>query len=330
MHSYTFANPEYFYLLLLLIPMIGWYIYRHRQFGASLKVSTLEGLKKAPITYKHILRHLLFVFRVFAIALIIVALARPQSSSSRHNVKTEGIDIVLALDVSSTMLAKDFNPDRIEAAKRVAIEFISGRPNDRIGLVIFSGQSFTQCPLTTDRSTVINLFKDIRSGVLEDGTAIGNGLATAVARLKESQAASKVVLLLTDGENNMGEVPPLTAAEIAKTFGVRVYTIGVGSLGTAPYPFQTPYGIQFQNVEVKIDEGLLKQIAHMTGGQYYRATNNKKLVEIYQEIDRLEKSKIDISEVHRKYEVYHPYVLAAGLLLILSLLLKYTLLRNIP
>ncbi|MDP4184239.1 MAG: VWA domain-containing protein [Bacteroidota bacterium] len=330
MHSYTFANPEYFYLLLLLIPMIGWYIYRHRQFGASLKVSTLEGLKKAPITYKHILRHLLFVFRVFAIALIIVALARPQSSSSRHNVKTEGIDIVLALDVSSTMLAKDFNPDRIEAAKRVAIEFISGRPNDRIGLVIFSGQSFTQCPLTTDRTTVINLFKDIRSGVLEDGTAIGNGLATAVARLKESQAASKVVLLLTDGENNMGEVPPLTAAEIAKTFGVRVYTIGVGSLGTAPYPFQTPYGIQFQNVEVKIDEGLLKQIAHMTGGQYYRATNNKKLVEIYQEIDRLEKSKIDISEVHRKYEVYHPYVLAAGLLLILSLLLKYTLLRNIP
>lgn len=329
MHN-TFANPEFFYLLLLLIPMIGWYIYRHKKFGASFKISTLKGLKKAPVTYKHFLQHILFATRIIAMVLIIVALARPQSTHSRHNVSTEGIDIVIALDVSSSMMAKDFDPDRIEAAKKVAMEFVSGRPDDRIGLVIFSGQSFTQCPLTTDRATVMNLFKGIRSGALEDGTAIGNGLATSVARLKESKAKSKVVILLTDGENNMGEVAPLTAAQIAKSFGVRVYTIGVGTLGMAPYPFMTPTGIQFQNAKVEIDEGLLKQIANMTGGRYYRATNNKKLEEIYKDIDHLEKTKIDVSEVHHYYEVYHSYAFAAVLLLIISLLVKYALLRNIP
>jgi Ca-activated chloride channel homolog len=228
------------------------------------------------------------------------------------------------------MLARDFSPDRLEAAKNVAMEFISGREYDRMGLVVFAGEAFTQCPLTTDRAVLLNLFKDLKSGLIEDGTAIGNGLATGVSRLKDSEAVSRVVILLTDGENNRGEVAPLTAAEIAKTFGIRVYTVGVGSIGTAPYPVQTPFGIELRDMEVKIDEGLLTEIANITGGQYFRATSNKKLEEIYKEIDALEKSKIDVQQFNRKSEEFMPFAILGALFLIAAILLRTTVFRNIP
>ncbi|NOY96849.1 MAG: VWA domain-containing protein [Chlorobi bacterium] len=326
----TYKNPEFFYLLLVLIPIIAWYIFRQKRSTASIQVSTTAAIAKATRSAKYYLRHIVFLLELAAISLFIVVLARPQSSSSWENVTTEGIDIVIALDISSSMLARDFSPDRLGAAKNVAMKFIAGREYDRIGLVVFSGEAFTQCPLTTDRAVLMNLFKDIHSGMIEDGTAIGNGLATAVARLKDSNAVSRVVILLTDGENNRGEVAPLTAAEIAKTFGIRVYTIGVGSRGTAPYPFQTPYGTQIRNVEVKIDEKTLQEISDITGGKYFRATNNATLEEIYHEIDKLEKSKIEVREFSRKSEEFLPFAIAGALALILSLLLKTTIFRNIP
>jgi len=260
----TFKNPEYFYLLLVIVPMILWYILRHRRNTASMRISSAAPVLKAPRTLRHYLRHSVFLLRIFSVASVVAVLARPQSSSRWENVTTEGIDIVIALDISTSMLAKDFSPDRLEAAKKVAMEFISGRQYDRIGLVVFAGEAFTQCPLTTDRAVLLNLFKDIQTGMIEDGTAIGNGLATGVARLKDSDAISRVVILLTDGENNSGEIAPLTAAEIARTYGIRVYTIGVGTVGTAPYPVQTPYGTQLRDVEVKIDEEMLREISSIT------------------------------------------------------------------
>jgi Ca-activated chloride channel family protein len=330
MSEITFANPGFLYLLVLLIPMIIWYLLRQKGFQPTLQISSTQGFKKAPKTYKHILKHGMFVFRLFAIALLIIVIARPQSTDRWQNVSTEGIDIIIALDISSSMLAQDFQPNRLEASKDVAIEFISGRPNDRIGLVIFSGESFTQCPLTTDHAVVINLFKDVESGMIEDGTAIGMGLATSINRMKDSNAKSKVIILLTDGVNNRGAIAPLTAAEIAKTFGTRVYTVGVGSQGMAPYPVQTPYGTQYQNMEVQIDEEILEEIANMTDGKYFRATNNQKLIEIYQEIDQLEKSKIDVTEFSKRNEEYLLFSLFAGILLLSEILLKNTVLRNIP
>jgi Ca-activated chloride channel family protein len=330
MNGISFKNPEFFYLLLLMLPMITWYIWQRKRLGASIQVSTTMGFSRIPKTWKHYFRHSVFVLQMLSLALLTVALARPQSSNSWSNVTTKGIDIVIALDISSSMLAMDFRPNRIEAAKDVAIQFISGRTNDRIGLVVFAGESFTQCPLTTDRATVINLFKGLESGLIEDGTAIGNGLATAVSRLKESDAISKVVILLTDGENNRGEIAPVTAAELAKTFGIRVYTVGVGTMGMAPYPMQTPFGVQVRDVEVKIDEVTLEKIASTTEGKYFRATNNNKLAEIYQEIDQLEKSKIDVKEFSKKQEEYLKYALFGALLLILSMILKVTVFRNIP
>jgi Ca-activated chloride channel family protein len=262
--------------------------------------------------------------------LLIVALARPQTTSSRKDVSIEGIDIVLALDVSGSMLAMDLKPDRLEAAKEVAAEFISGRQNDRFGLVIFSGETFTQCPLTTDHNVVKNLFKYVKSGMIEDGTAIGDGLATSVNRLKDSKAVSKVIILLTDGVNNMGSLDPLSSAEIAKIYGIRIYTIGVGTEGTAPYPVQTPFGIQTQYVEVQIDEALLQEVATMTDGRYFRATSNKKLREIYDEIDKLEKSKIDVTEFRKKKEEFFPFALLAFLLITLEILLRNTVFRSVP
>jgi Ca-activated chloride channel homolog len=330
MFNYTYAHPELFYLLLALLPVIGWYIYRHKKFSASLMIPTTRGFATAPKTWKHSLRHVLFIFRILAMALLIVVLARPQSTENWENVSTEGIDIVMAIDVSTSMLARDLKPDRLEAAKDVAMQFISGRPYDRIGLVVFSGESFTQCPLTTDHAVVNNLLRETQTGMLEDGTAIGNGLATAVSRLKESDAISRVVILLTDGENNRGEIPPLTAAEIAKTFGIRVYTIGVGTIGTAPYPMQTPFGIRIQQVQVKIDEEALQSIANTTDGKYFRATDNDKLKSIYEEIDLLEKSKIEVKEFSKKQEEFQPFALAALLLIIAGALLKVSVLRNIP
>lgn len=326
----SYKNPEFFYLFLLLIPMIAWYIWKQKKAGASIHFSSNMGFAKIPKSWKYYFRHSVFVLLLSSMSFLILALARPQSSNSWQNVTTEGIDIVIALDISSSMLAMDFQPNRLEAAKDVATQFISGRPNDKIGLVVFSGESFTQCPLTTDHATVVNLFRNIESGMIEDGTAIGNGLATAVSRLKESSAISRVVILLTDGENNRGEIAPVTAAELAKTFGIRVYTVGVGTIGTAPYPMQTPFGVQVRDVEVKIDETTLLKIAETTDGKYFRATNNNKLAEIYQEIDKLEKSKIDVKEFSKKEEQYLKFALAGALLLMLGLFLKTTIFRNIP
>jgi len=330
MNGISFKNPELFYLLLLLLPIIVWYIWQQKRLGASIQFSSTMGFSRIPKNWKYYFRHIVFVLQLLSLSALIVAMARPQSSNSWSNVTTKGIDIVIALDISSSMLAMDFSPNRIEAAKDVAIQFISGRANDRIGLVVFSGESFTQCPLTTDRATLINLFKGLESGMIEDGTAIGNGLATAVSRLKESNAVSKVVILLTDGENNRGEIAPVTAAELAKTFGIRVYTVGVGTMGMAPYPLQTPFGIQVRDVEVKIDEVTLQKIASTTDGKYFRATNNNKLADIYKEIDQLEKSKIDVKEYSKKDEEYLKYALAGAMLLILSMILKITIFRNIP
>lgn len=325
-----FANPLYFLLLLLLIPMILWYILKLRKSQASMQVSATQGFEKAPVSYKVYLRHLPFVLRLIALVFLIIALARPQSTNSWQNSTTEGIDIMLSIDISTSMLAEDLRPNRLEAAKDVAASFITGRPNDNIGLVVFAGESFTQCPLTTDHAVLLNLLKDIRCGMIEDGTAIGHGLATSVIRLKDSQAKSKVVILLTDGSNNRGEVAPSTAAEIARTYGIRVYTIAVGTKGTAPYPIQTAIGVQYQNIPVEIDEQTLTQIAQKTGGQYFRATNNKALKSIYEEIDQMEKTKISVQEYSKKQEEYTMFAAIGLLLFLLELLLRYTVLRNIP
>lgn len=325
----TFSHPEFLYFLLIIPVMIIWYVLRESKMHPTLQLSDLSMFENASKSLRVIFRHLLFALRQIAIALLIVALARPQTSSSGQNVTIEGIDIVLSLDVSGSMLARDLKPDRLEASKAVAEEFIKGRSNDRMGLVIFSGETFTQVPLTTDHNILLNMFKDIKSGMIEDGTAIGDGLATAVGRLKDSKAISKVVILLTDGVNNAGSVDPMTAAEIARVFGVRVYTIGVGSYGTAPYPVQTPFGIQLRDMKVEIDEELLQEIAQKTDGRYFRATSNQKLQEIYLEIDQLERSKIDVTEFRRKYEEYLPLALLALGLLLTELLLRFTVFRSV-
>lgn len=328
----TFANPSYLYLLLLLIPLIGWYLWKMHKNQASLEISSSQAFDVPKgTTVKVYLRHLPFVMRMIAVALVIVILARPQSTDSWQNSSTEGIDIMMAIDISSSMLAQDLHPNRLEAAKNVAASFINGRPNDNIGLVVFSAESFTQCPLTTDHAILLNLFKDIQSGMIEDGTAIGLGLANAVSRIKDSQAKSKVIILLTDGSNNRGEIAPVTAAEISKTFGIRVYTIGVGTKGSAPYPFRLPGGtVQTQMIPVDIDEPTLKQIATTTGGQYFRATDNASLKAIYSEIDKMEKTKISVHEYSKKQEEYKELAFVLFMLLLLEILLKHTLLKKIP
>jgi len=295
-----------------------------------LQISSLKGFSKSKVSIKVYLRHIPFLLRLAAITLIVIVLARPQSTNTWKNITTEGIDIILAIDVSGSMLARDFTPDRLEAAKEIGIKFISGRQTDRMGLVIFSGESFTLCPLTTDHASLINMFKDIKMGLLEDGTAIGSGLATAISRLKDSNAISRVVILLTDGVNNRGEIAPLTASEIAKSYGVRVYPVGIGSIGTAPYPVQTPFGVQYQNMEVKIDEEVLQQIADMTGGKYFRATNNKALEQVYSEIDKLERSKIEVTEYNKRDERFRIYAAIALLLIVSEFVLRSTILRSIP
>lgn len=330
MSGLHFAYPQLIYLILLIPLMAGWYIFRQLKATPTIQMSGIQPFKGSPASWKNYLRHLPFVLRQAVIALLIIVVARPQSSNSWENVTTEGIDIIISLDISGSMLAEDFKPNRLEASKAVATEFIAGRPDDRMGLVVFSGESFTQCPLTTDHAVLMNLFQGIQSGIIEDGTAIGLGLATSVSRLKDSDARSKVIILLTDGMNNRGEIAPVTAAEIAKTFGIRVYTVGVGSLGTAPYPFQTPFGMQYQNVKVEIDEGVLREIAGMTGGKYFRATNNQKLKEIYQEIDKLEKSRIDVKEINTKTEEYQRFLFPALLLLLLEIGLRLILFRRNP
>ncbi|MEA3443609.1 MAG: VWA domain-containing protein [Bacteroidota bacterium] len=327
----TFANTEFFYLFILVAAMIVWYVLKQKKASASIQTSSLSAFKGAKTGWRVYFRHSIFLFRVMLVSLLIFVLARPQSTNNWENVTTEGIDIILALDISGSMLAEDFKPNRLEASKDVAIKFISGRPNDKIGLVVYAGESFTQCPLTTDHAVLINLFKDIKNGMIEDGTAIGRGLATAVTRLKESTAKSRVIILLTDGVNTAGDISPMTAAEIASTFGVRVYTVGVGSMGMAPYPTTDFFGRKvYRQMEVEIDEETLQDIARMTDGKYFRATSNTKLEKIYKEIDKLEKSKIEVKEYSKKQEEFFPYAIAAALLLIFEVLLRQTVLRNIP
>ncbi|MDR0712905.1 MAG: VWA domain-containing protein [Bacteroidales bacterium] len=327
--NYTYANPQFFWLFILWCAAIGWYIWRCNQLYPSVRLSSVEGLKGVR-TVRPYLYHGLFVLRMLVFALLIVILARPQRSNRWESVTTKGIDVMVALDISGSMLAQDFKPNRLEAAKQVARQFVSGRPDDRIGLVVFSGESFTQCPLTTDHTALINLFNNIHSGMIEDGTAIGLGLANAVTRIKDSDAVSKVIILLTDGVNNQGTIDPLTAAEIAKIDSIRVYTIGVGSRGTAPVPVTTPMGVRIQNMKTEIDEPLLKRIADMTGGKYFRATGNDSLKIVYDEIDGLEKSRINVQEHHKKSEEYLFFAQIALGLFILEVLLRYTLLRHLP
>ena len=326
-----FEYPALLWLLLLLFPIVAIYIYReYKGLRPWLKVSTIMPLSTKGGGIRRALRHIPFILTCVAIAAMVLAIARPRSSSTFEHVDTEGIDIILALDVSTSMLARDFTPDRINAAKDIAIRFVAERPSDRIGVVVFAGESYTQCPVTTDRATLINLIKEIECGLIEDGTAIGNGLATAVARLKDSDAKSKVIILLTDGVNNSGEISPKMAAEIAKTYGIRVYTIGVGAMGTAPYPYMTPYGPQLVNVEVQIDEPLLKEIAQGTDGKYFRATDNTKLIEIYGEINKMEKNKVQVDSFPLYKELYMPFALAALLALALGLVLKLFVIKYLP
>lgn len=329
-NSISFAQPYFLYLLGIL-PLLGfWYWWRYHKSHPDLQVADSEAFITAPKSWRQRFYPLLYVIRILVIGLLILVMARPQSSMSRKNVSIEGIDIVMAFDISGSMLAEDLRPNRLEAAKEVASDFISDRPNDRVGLVIFSGESFTQCPLTTDHAIIASLFKDVQSGMIEDGTAIGDGLATAINRLKDSEAKSKVIILLTDGENNQGSLDPMSAAEIAKLFNIRVYTIGVGTNGMAPYPIQTPFGRSTRQVEVKIDESTLKSIAGHTGGKYFRATDNRSLQDIYQAIDQLEKSRIDVTEYEKKSEEFFLLALAAMLLFGLELILRTTLFRSLP
>jgi Ca-activated chloride channel homolog len=331
MGNLQFAHPGYLYLLLLVIPAVIWYLYRHNRIQGDIQIPEISPFGQIRQSPRIFLRHAPFVLRIFVIGLLLIILARPQSTNSWENETVEGIDIMLALDISGSMLAGDFSPNRIEASKDVATEFVSGRVNDRIGLVLFGGESFTQCPLTTDHAVLINLLHDINVGVIEDQTtAIGLGLANAVKRLKDSNAKSRVVILVTDGVNNAGSVDPLTAAEIAKTFGIRVYTIGVGTRGTAPYPVRDAFGnIFYQQVKVEIDEDILRKISGMTHGEYFRATSNQKLKEIYGQIDRMEKTKIDVKQYSRKHEEYRIFALVALILAIFEILLRNTLLRTI-
>ena len=327
----TFHNPHLLWLLTLLLPAAGYYLYRLRKGGAALRISSVAGVLKAPRTVRYYLRHAPFVLRMAALATLVVALARPQSTEQNTRTNTDGIDIMLALDVSGSMLARDFRPDRLEAAKEVAGSFISDRYGDRIGLVVFAGEAFTQSPLTADQSTLLTLLGRVRSGLIEDGTAIGNGLATAINRLRESDAKSKVIILLTDGVNNQGQIAPMTAAEIAKAQGIRVYTIGVGTEGMAPYPAIDMFGnLTFVNQKVEIDEKVLKAISDMTGGRYFRATDKEKLKAVYDEINQLEKSKIEVMEHISYHELFLTWALAALGLLFAEFLLSNLVLKRIP
>ena len=330
-----FANKEYLFLLLLLVPYIIWYLMYRKKTEPTVRMSDTRAYRFAPRSWKVTLMPLQLILRLAVFVLLILILARPQTHNSWNNKSVEGIDIMMAMDVSGSMLAEDLKPNRIEAAKQVAAEFIAGRPNDNIGLTIFAGEAFTQCPMTTDHASLLNMLQGVRTdmatrGLIEDGTAIGMGLANAVSRLKDSKAKSKVVILLTDGSNNRGDLSPMTAAEIAKSLGIRVYTIGVGTNKVAPYPMVVAGSVQYVNVPVEIDSKTLSDIAAATDGDFYRATNNKELQNIYKEIDKLEKSKLSVKTYSKKYEAYQPFAIAAVLLLLLEILLRITLFRKLP
>ena len=326
----VFANIEYLFLLLLLIPYIVWYILKHKKNNATLQMSDTNIYSDIKKSYKIYLLHAPFILRIIVLSLVILILARPQTTNNWQNSEVEGIDIMLAIDVSTSMLAEDLKPNRLEAAKDVAAEFISGRPNDNIGITLFAGESFTQCPLTVDHTVLLNLFQSINSGIVEDGTAVGMGIANAVSRLKDSKAKSKVIILLTDGTNNKGDISPLTAADIAKSFGIRVYTIGVGTNGMAPYPLRVAGTIQYINTPVEIDEKTLTQIAITTNGNYFRATNNSKLKEVYKEIDKLERTKLNVKQYSKRHEEYQWFAFIALLFLLLEFYLRNSILKKIP
>lgn len=326
-----FEYPKLLWLMVLPVLLAAHYIWMELSGRRPhMRVSTSVPWMVGGRSFMSVLRHVPFLLRIFALAMIIVAIARPRSSQDMEKIDTEGIDIILAMDVSTSMLARDFTPDRISASKDIAIEFISQRPSDRMGIVVFAGESFTQCPLTTDRATLINMMKEVQTDLIEDGTAIGNGLATAVARMKDSDAKSRVVILLTDGVNNRGEISPQMAAEIAKTYGVRVYTIGVGANGMAPYPVMTPWGVEVQNVKVEIDEKLLSEIAESTGGRYFRATDNTKLAEIYSEINKMEKARTTVDSFPVYKELFGLYALLALLAIMLELFINWFVIRRLP
>lgn len=327
----TFLHPELLWLLLLLPALLIIYIVWRRRQHASLRVPSLLFLRDMRGGLRVYLRHSLFVLRLIAFGLIIVALARPQSSSSWSEDRVEGIDIMLTMDISTSMLAMDFQPNRVEAAKEVAMRFIANRPNDNIGLVVFAGESFTACPLTQDHATLINRLREMTPGMIKDQTAIGSGLATAISRLKDSKTKSKVIILLTDGANNTGNISPKMAADLAKTFGISIYTIGVGSgAGEAPYPIQTALGVVVRNMPVDLDEPTMRQIADVSGGAYFRATDNESLLAIYKKIDQLEKTKLSTRNYHTTYEEFFVFVLVAALLLLLEFVLRSTVLRTNP
>jgi len=330
-----FANKEYFFLLLLIVPYAVWYIMYRKKSEPTMRMGDTFAFRYAPKSWKVRLMPLQPILRIVAFTLIVTALARPQTQNSWKNKTVEGIDIMLAIDVSTSMLAEDLKPNRIEASKQVAAEFISGRPNDNIGLTIFAGEAFTQCPMTTDHASLLSLLQGVRTdiaarGLIQDGTAIGMGLANAVSRLKDSKAKSRVVILLTDGSNNIGDLSPMTSAEIAKSLGIRVYTIGVGTNKVAPYPMSVAGGVQYVNLPVEIDTKTLSDIAAATDGDFYRATNTNELHRIYKEIDQLEKSKLNVKRFNKKYDAYQPFAAAAGLVLLLELLLRITVFRRIP
>lgn len=326
-----FASPKLLWLLALLVPVVALYVYRTLHGGASIRISTLGGLERAPKTLRYWLRHIPFVLRCAAIVLVVLALARPQDIEQNSRSSSEGIDIMLAIDVSGSMLARDFKPDRITAAREVAGNFIVDRRGDRLGIVVFAGEAYTQSPLTTDQPTLLTMLGQIRSGLIEDGTAIGTGLATALNRLRESDAKSKVVILLTDGVNNRTTIAPLTAAEIAQKLGVKVYTIGIGTRGKAPYPVQDIWGnVSYQPMDVEIDEETLQQIASMTGGEYFRATDKDALENVYEQINQLEKSKVEVTEITVYNERFLWFVLAAAAALLAEFLIGSLWLRRIP
>lgn len=329
--EYEYANSEFFYLFLLIPVLIAWYVFQQlKHTGPELSLPTMGSFEKEGFSIVAVLRHGLFGLRLLAISCLILAVARPQSSKSWEDITSEGIDIVIALDVSASMLAKDFQPNRLEASKNVAMDFIGGRKNDRMGLVVYEGESFTQCPLTSDHNVLLNLFRDLRSGLIEGGTAVGMGIATSVNRLRHSEAISKVIILLTDGVNNAGSITPTDAAEVAKAFGIRIYTIGVGSLGKALSPVAMyPNGqYKYDYVDVEIDELTLQKVAAATDGKYFRATDNQKLEDIYAAIDQLEKTKIQVTRHMSKSEKFGRFAMAAACLLFLEFLLRVTILKG--
>lgn len=331
-----FVNPACLLLLLLLVPYGIWFFLLRGKREPSMQIPSLEAYQHAPKSLRQRLMWLPFALRALCFALIVIVLARPQTTNSWNDSEVEGIDIMLAMDVSTSMLAMDFKPNRVEAARMVATDFVSRQKNDNIGLTIFAGEAFTQCPLTTDHNALLQMFTNIScdlpaTGMIDDGTAIGMGIANAVSRLQESSAKSKVVILLTDGSNNMGEISPLTAAEMAKALGIRVYTIGVGTNGTATFPYPLPGGgVSYTRMPVEIDTNMLKEIASLTGGKFYRATNNKELERIYEDISKLEKSRIMVTNYTKHHEAYHIFALMALIALLLELLLANTVLRKIP